>query len=299
MNFHHDLKRQVKKLVLGKPINPSLLELNREYLFPSDKILLSHPRSGNTWTRHLIADLILQHLGFETATELPVDHASIIPTIYSQNVGNSVDNRIDLPYRLIKSHHHQDAKGRQFIYVFRQPGDVLCSYYRFIMAKQNPKQESKFLSVSFNPNISIDEFCLRNINNWKKHIFQALYRYEQDPKDVVWICYERLHENPIPTLNHLINFLGLDRRSISLEKTVENHSFKNRFSVLLKAGKQSEQVFSTRKGKVGSSSEELSQATQKIIFEKTHTLYNKVLYLCLKNSEFNENHLSFSEYPIE
>ena len=295
MNFHHILKRQVKKLVLGKPTNPSLLELNREYLFPSDKILLSHPRSGNTWTRHLIADLILQHLGFETATELPVDHASIIPTIYSQRVGNSVDSRIELPYRLIKSHHHQDAKGRQFIYVFRQPGDVLCSYYRFIKAKQSPQQEAKFLPVSFNLNMSIDEFCLRNINNWKKHIFQAINRYEKNPQNVVWVCYEQLHENPIPTLKHLIKFLDLNENAINLEKTVENHSFKNRLSVFLKAGKQSERAFSTRKGKVGSSSEELRQETQKIIYDRTHTLYDRVLYLCLRSPEFSTNPLDFAK----
>ena len=295
MKLHHIVKQHLKKIVLGKPIKVSLLELNRKSLFPSDKILLSHPRSGNTWTRHLIADLILQHLGFETATELPINHTSIIPTIYSQNIANSVDNRIHLPYRLMKSHHHQDGKGRHFIYVFRQPGDVLCSYYRFIMAKQNPKQESKFLPVCFNLDMSIDEFCLRNINGWKKHVFQALNRHEQDPQNVVWVCYEQLHENPIPTLNHLIEFLGLDRQSINLEKTIENHSFKNRLSVLLKAGKQSERAFSTRKGKIGSSSEELRPETQKIIYDRTHTLYDRALYLCLKNSAFNDKHHSFAQ----
>ncbi len=132
----------------------SLIRKNRQTLKSTDIVLLSFPRSGNTWSRHLLADIVLQVLGFKTDTQLPIEFYKIVPSIYSQDFEAVQDERIHLPYRIIKSHEHKDAKYRKIIYVFRQPKDVLCSFYYFCKANQDPRAD-----------LSIDDFCLRQLDN--------------------------------------------------------------------------------------------------------------------------------------
>ena len=42
----------------------------------------SFPRSGNTWMRFLLADVLLQNHGMATSTELPVHPDKIVPDFY-------------------------------------------------------------------------------------------------------------------------------------------------------------------------------------------------------------------------
>lgn len=77
--------------------NSSFLYKNRLSLTDQDIILLSYPRSGNSWTRHLIADIILQNYGYQTEPNLPIEVETIIPSIYTQNLAEVQEKKIKLP----------------------------------------------------------------------------------------------------------------------------------------------------------------------------------------------------------
>ena len=90
-------------------------------VFPDDVFLTSYPRSGNTWTRFLIGNLIYQ--------DEPVTFANIesrLPEIYF----NSDHYLRSLPRpRILKSHECFQPQYPRVIYIVRDPRDVAVSFY--------------------------------------------------------------------------------------------------------------------------------------------------------------------------
>jgi Sulfotransferase domain len=92
-------------------------------VYPDDTFVVSYPRSGNTWTRFLIANLVYpeRNVGFTNIEKL-------IPDTSSQS--NRALKSTPRP-RIIKSHEYFDHRYRKVIYIVRDPRDVALSYYDF------------------------------------------------------------------------------------------------------------------------------------------------------------------------
>jgi hypothetical protein len=269
-----EMLRKFARTLLGRSQKTSLITRNRQLLRDADVILLSYPRSGNSWTRYLIADLVLQHHHFATATELPIDSVTVIPSIYTQDLETIWDERLNqLPYRIIKSHEHVDVGTRKIIYVFRQPADVLTSFYYFRLNHPDPKVVEKLA------NRDIDQFCQEEVNLWITHLDKALQRHDEDSQSICWICYEKLHQDPQTILNKVVTFLNLETASIDVPKAIENHAYANRVKVVKETANDKELTFNLRSGSVGTSRKALSPETQALIQEKTHKIYERAYAL--------------------
>jgi hypothetical protein len=92
-------------------------------VFPDDTMVVSYPRSGNTWTRFLIANLL--HPGKEITF---VNIETLIPD--TSSISSRALKRIPRP-RIIKSHDYFDHRYPRVIYIVRDPRDVALSYYDF------------------------------------------------------------------------------------------------------------------------------------------------------------------------
>src|ERR1700685_4202503 len=78
-------------------------------VFPDDTFIVSYPRSGNTWTRFLIANLM--------HSETPVTFANIEHVIPdSTALSSRAMKRIRRP-RLVKSHEYFDPRYSKVIYL--------------------------------------------------------------------------------------------------------------------------------------------------------------------------------------
>lgn len=106
------------KYVLGRDVAGRMVEV-----LPDAVFLVSFPKSGNTWTRFLIGNLIHPE---EPVTFANVDQ--IVPDIYgtAQN-----DVRKVRPPRVFKSHEPFEPRYRRIIYIVRDPRDVAVSSYHF------------------------------------------------------------------------------------------------------------------------------------------------------------------------
>src|SRR5215470_5689419 len=98
-------------------------------IFPDDVFLVSYPRSGNTWTRFLLGNLIYQH---EPVTFSNVE--SRIPEIYFNP--DRAMRRLPRP-RILKSHECFQPQYRRVIYIVRDPRDVAVSYYHHNVKARN------------------------------------------------------------------------------------------------------------------------------------------------------------------
>jgi len=86
-------------------------------VYPDDTFVVSYPRSGNTWTRFLIANLVYpeKNVGFTNIEKL-------IPDTSSQS--NRALKSTPRP-RIIKTHEYFDHRYRKVIYIVRDPRDVV------------------------------------------------------------------------------------------------------------------------------------------------------------------------------
>lgn len=90
---------------------------------PDDTFIVSYPRSGNTWMRFLIANLL-----FPNQTISFANIESLIPD--AEAISSRHMKRIRGP-RIIKSHQYFDHRYPKVLYLVRDPRDVLLSYYHF------------------------------------------------------------------------------------------------------------------------------------------------------------------------
>lgn len=176
-------------------------------VFPDDRWLVSYPRSGNTWVRFLLTNLLDS---IESATFATIEECT--PDIY---LHGDRELRKESRPRLLKSHEHFDARYGRVAYIVRDPRDVAVSYFRFLV-------KIRRLADSF----SLDDFVERFIGSgwdtfgtWGSHVGGWLGGRENDSSFLL-IRYEDIHAEPTRRLLELAAFLGITATEADAERAV-------------------------------------------------------------------------------
>ena len=93
----------------------------------SDIFIVSYPRSGNTWVRTIISEIVFKHSGKKLG-----DLCKFIPDLHTPNI----DNIILKHPRIFKSHFNYSDEYKRVIYIVRDPRDVFISYYKYLTQKK-------------------------------------------------------------------------------------------------------------------------------------------------------------------
>ena len=176
-------------------------------VFPDDAFLVSYPKSGNTWARFLIANLLRpqDNVGFSNIHD-------IIPGI------DVVPHRDMLRHprpRIIKSHQYFDPRYRRVVYIVRDPRDVALSEYHAQrkskrIGDQHPIQE-------FVRGFLAGESC--DYGSWGEHAASWLSaRYGQP--GFLLVRYEDMLQDTARELSRMASFLGLNPTSELIEQAV-------------------------------------------------------------------------------
>lgn len=184
--------QHIRRVLLGR--NHAGRDLT---VFPDDVFLVSYPRSGNTWTRFLIANLIYP--------DDPVTFANVesrIPEIY---LFRDVDlRRLSRP-RILKSHEYFDHRYKQIIYIVRDPRDVAVSLYHYaIKRKQIP---DTYPIEQFVPRFISGEFFV-DWSTWEDHV-SSWRTTRQNKAGFLLLRYEDMLRNPTRELGKIVGFLKL------------------------------------------------------------------------------------------
>lgn len=176
-------------------------------VLPGDVFIVSYPKSGNTWARFLLANVLSLD---EAVTFRNVEDR--VPDIYIHS------NRDLLKYprpRILKSHEYFDPRYQRVIYIARDPRDVVVSYFhyhrKFRLIEDSYPFESfftQFMSGSLDP-----------FGTWAEHVGSWLGT-RRHTSDFHFMQYERMLSDTPGELQKLVDFLGITAEPLQIDRAV-------------------------------------------------------------------------------
>lgn len=178
---------------------------------PEDVFLTSYPKSGNTWMRFMLAE-VLSGNGFSVTFETIESH---IPEIH-QYTARELDRHPEP--RLFKSHAPFDRRYGRVIYIVRDPRDVAVSFYHF-------RTKRGIVEADYPIGEHVEEFLdgMHVYGTWAEHVGGWLGAREHR-SDFHWLRYEDMQDDALAELRDACRFLELDVSSETLRRAVTKSS---------------------------------------------------------------------------
>jgi Sulfotransferase domain len=177
--------------------------------FPDDVFLVSYPKSGNTWIRFLVGNLVYR--------DHPVTFADIetrVPSVYG--MPNRKLRGLRRP-RYIKTHESFHPDYQRVIYVVRDPRDVAVSYYHYLVKiEQLPVGASRDAFIAD----FIQERLYARFGPWADHVTGWL-AMSPSRQGFLFLRYEDLLADTKSELARVALFLRLETSEQQLLRTIE------------------------------------------------------------------------------
>jgi hypothetical protein len=202
----------IKHLMAGIQRGLGLHRPGRSLLIlPDDIFLVSFPKSGNTWTRFLLANLRFPD---EPATWENINRLIPDPT----GTAKRDFDRMPRP-RIIKSHECFDPRYPRVIYIVRDPRDVVLSQYHYHRKIRKIEDDSSL--EKFVTRFLAGETCPHG--SWGQNIATWLYTSEGNPRFLL-LRYEDLVVDTARELAKIVAFLQLSAGTEQIAQAVERSS---------------------------------------------------------------------------
>jgi hypothetical protein len=202
----------IKRLIAGGKIFFGLNPPGRRVgVFADDIFLVSYPKSGNTWTRFLVANLVYpeKNPDFSNINDL-------LPDVLGMSKRDL--ERAARP-RILKSHEYFDPRYPKVVYVVRDPRDVALSEYHFDIKRRAiaddyplPQFVSRFVHGELN----------HPYGTWGENVATWLYTRRGDARFLL-VRYEDLQTRAMEEMERIASFLGVaadpERLAFAIERS--------------------------------------------------------------------------------
>lgn len=232
-------------------------------ILPTDTIIASYPRSGNTWLRHLLCDLLLQMRGIETGTLLPIHPDQLIPD-FDRGDPLPTDRFSSVTTRCLKSHREWTFAFRRAVVILRNPADALCSYYHF---------HRRYPHLTHYTAVGIDDFCLLRVDDWVRHTRSFLEASSSGVCETLFLSYEQILQAPEEAVGVACEFVGLPADRLAIARAVANHAFERHAAQEAVESPHAREKF-FRQGKIDSAHDELKKATIQTIALRSSAVHD-------------------------
>lgn len=184
-------------------------------IFPDDVFLVSYPKSGNTWVRFLIANLVHPNA---PVTFLNIE--SVVPSIYI--LPDRELRKFSRP-RILKSHECFVPRYERVIYIVRDPRDVAVSYYYYNLKKRLLPPGCTL--DQYIPRFLADDLDMRS-GPWGDHVLSWV-RMQDSVEKFLLLRYEDMIAHPDTELDRVADFLNLKSDSTGVRRAIDLSSAKN------------------------------------------------------------------------
>ena len=180
-------------------------------VYSDDTFLVSYPKSGNTWVRFLLANLLHPN---ETVGFSNINRLLPAPGVSSKRFLKTLPRP-----RILKSHEPFDARFKKVIYLVRDPRDVVVSEYHFNIKKRY-----------IEPNLSLEQFVkpflsgeTSSYGSWWEHAASWIGARQGNPAFLL-VRYEDLLAEPVRETAKIAAFLGINADEARLQAAVDRSS---------------------------------------------------------------------------
>jgi len=180
-------------------------------ILPDDVFLTSFPKSGNTWTRFLVANLAFpeKNPDFGNLEQLVPDPAA---------TSKRDLDRMPRP-RIIKSHECFDPRYPRVIYIVRDPRDVVVSQYHY--HRKCKKIDDNFPMAKFVARFIAGETCPHG--SWGENVATWLVTRQNDSRFLL-LRYEDMLSDTAGALAKIAAFLSIPATGERIARAIERSS---------------------------------------------------------------------------
>jgi hypothetical protein len=201
--------RKIRHTLSKTPARVPLVWARHRGFRPADVFVGSYPRSGSTWLRFMLLEILVgQSSGFDNTNEM-------LPDVGKHEAGSPVlpDNG-----RLIKTHERFRPEYKKAIYLVRDPRDVALSEFAYQKALGYAKDDfdayvERFLSTGVNP-----------FGSWIEHASSWLNAAETGRGEILHVNFEELKQKPEEQLGRIADFLNMPEVKVRIPTAIENNS---------------------------------------------------------------------------
>jgi len=187
------------------------LELNG-----SDFVLASFPRSGNTWLRFILANLMSRN-----KVEITFhNYHQYVPDIHVIKDHSEWHSHAPFP-RIIKSHFLPQHEYKNTIYIVRDPRSAILSYWHY---EGKPCELEQYIA-------SEDIWP----TDWSNHVEQWLDYANFN--NVLVVKYETILSNPLKQIQIILDFMGVTNFSCNyIQESIKRSNIENMSKIEKKSG---------------------------------------------------------------
>jgi estrone sulfotransferase len=204
----HQLRHYVSKTKARVPV----IWARHRGLNAADVFLGSYPRSGNTWLRFLLLEILTgKSAEFRRTNDLLPDvgaHKGVLPLL--PNSG-----------RLLKTHESYRPEYKKAIYLVRDARDVVSSEYAF--------QTSRGWFDG-----SLDEYVqlfvrgqVSGYGSWQSHVSSWIDSPLASDGNLLLLRFEDMRRDTAAALSKIGGFLGVDVKPSDIARAIESNSLDN------------------------------------------------------------------------
>lgn len=256
--------RKVRHKVARSPIHRPLAWIRHRGIRPPDVFVASYPRSGNTWLRFMLYEILVG----ESSSFVNIHQ--LVPDIGQQDAASPL---LAQGGRLIKTHEPYRREYKKAIYLVRDARDVALSEFAYqkalgVIPDDFEAYLQRFLRGQVNP-----------FGSWVEHVNSWMKAKDEENAEILLVRYDKLRRDPEDSLAAMMEFLGVTVQREKIQRAIANNSLKQ----MQEKEKKNPQKASAkgrfiREGAVGGWSQAFTPAQALLFEQSTGTVLQRLGY---------------------